>query len=217
MRKLVAPVLCSVLVSGLFLAGCRVTVKGGEDTPKPSATPAPTPTPTPAPTPAPTPTTPPTLKKPGGLSGGLRATGNKLDLPSRVNFETGTAKIDAPSEEVLKLVVQYLRDNPDVTMMRVEGHTDSDDDANKNMALSAARAMSVTVFLTGQGVDCKKLVPVGFGETKPLKDDKGGTDEAAKAENRRVDFIILAKNNKALDPKAPLDGGGKISGNPCAK
>ena len=80
----------------------------------------------------------------------------------------------------------YIESKPDISKWRIEGHTDTDGSDAGNFTLSQNRAMSVTKWLTAKGVDCKKLVPVGFGESRLLvKDEKTEED---KATNRRVMF-----------------------------
>jgi OOP family OmpA-OmpF porin len=98
----------------------------------------------------------------------------------------------------------------------VEGHTDADDTNDRNMLLSKGRAMAVTQWLIAKGIDCKRLLPVGFGEEKPLKTPE--KTDLDKQENRRVVFIPAEKNGQAIDGK-PLDGGppGQIAGDPCLK
>jgi outer membrane protein OmpA-like peptidoglycan-associated protein len=42
-------------------------------------------------------------------------------------------------------------------------------------------------YLTGKGVAAERLEAVGYGEEKPIADNK---DEKARAQNRRVEFTI---------------------------
>jgi OOP family OmpA-OmpF porin len=62
------------------------------------------------------------------------------------------------------------------------------------------------------GVDCKRLLPVGFGETRPIASNK--TAEG-RAKNRRTDFVNAAIAGKAIDVTA-LDAGGVAAGDPCS-
>jgi outer membrane protein OmpA-like peptidoglycan-associated protein len=56
------------------------------------------------------------------------------------------------------------------------------------MQLSDARANSVKSWLVGAGVDPNRLVPKGYGQTRPVAPN---VTEANRARNRRVQFIIL--------------------------
>jgi len=137
----------------------------------------------------------------------------EVELPGPVLFQTGTASLLPESDAVLDVVYKYLVAKPKVTMLRVEGHTDTDGDDGANMELSNNRANAVTAWLVAKGIDCKRLVPVGFGETKLLAKPEQTSDD--KARNRRVMFINAEINGTAIGG-LPLDGGGQSSGAPCS-
>jgi outer membrane protein OmpA-like peptidoglycan-associated protein len=80
-----------------------------------------------------------------------------------------------------------MKDNA-ALKLEVGGHTDSDGDAAKNLALSQARADAVKKALVDQGVDAARLTTKGYGATKPI--DLNTTPEG-KANNRRVEFAKL--------------------------
>jgi OOP family OmpA-OmpF porin len=207
MRKVVAPVVCSLMMLSVALSGCSVKVQAGEPQPepkKPAAAPPP-----PAPTPAPEP-----AKKPSRLGGfrSFKKVGNQVELPGPVLFVTGSDKLLPESDPVLEIVEAYLKQETKVTLLRIEGHTDSDGDEAKNQDLSQRRAMAVAKWLTAKGIDCKRLLPVGFGETKPIADND--TAEG-KAKNRRVSFFDAAIDGKPAEKGKPVDGGGKNAGDPC--
>ena len=67
-------------------------------------------------------------------------------------------------------------------------------------------------WLVAKGIDCNRLVAVGFGETR-LKITPEATPED-RATNRRVDFVNAEIAGKAIGG-LPLDGGGTIAGNVC--
>jgi OOP family OmpA-OmpF porin len=204
MRKYVAPVLCTVLMVGALgaMTGCTasagIQAGGGETKPPPP----------------PPPTTPPPADvKPPEPKPEVKMDGNKILLPGAIVFKTGSAEIDLTvSEPILLMVKDYLDSKPKVTLLRVEGHTDSDGDDKANLELSAKRSQSVAKYLVGKGVDCKRLIPVGFGETKPVADNK--TPEG-KAQNRRTDFINAAISGKPI-MGMPVDAGAPKVMDACA-
>ena len=83
----------------------------------------------------------------------------------RVLFETGKDKLRPESDPVLELVKAYLAAKPMITVLRIEGHTDNLGMAAANQALSEGRALSCARWLVAHGVDCKRLLPVGFADT----------------------------------------------------
>lgn len=204
MRKNLVRVLTTAAVTGFLLFGCKASVKmGGGETPPPPPPPPPKEEPPPPPPPKIEP-----KKSDFNVSGE-----GKLAIPGPVEFETGSDKLLPASDPVLEHVRKYLDQNPQISKMRVEGHTDSQGDDASNMDLSKRRSMSVVRWLVGKGVDCKRLVAVGFGETRPVADNN--TDEG-RAQNRRTAFYNAAVNGKPIRGR-PIDGGGTSAGDPCGQ
>jgi len=137
--------------------------------------------------------------------------GNQLKLPGPVVFETGSEKIKSESNPALQHVKAYLAEKSYITTMRIEVHSDNQGGAAHNQQLSEKRALSVGRWLIGQGVDCKRLLAVGFGENKPVADN--ATAEG-RAQNRRVSFVNAALRGRAIGGM-PVDGGGKVAGDLC--
>jgi OOP family OmpA-OmpF porin len=90
-----------------------------------------------------------------------------------------------------------------VKALRIEGHTDNRGAPARNQKLSEERASAVAHWLVQHGVDCKRLVPVGYGDSDPIADN--GSDEG-RAQNRRTVFVD-SRNSKS---------GGRPAGDPCA-
>ena len=105
----------------------------------------------------------------------------------------------------------YLADKTYISTLRIEGHTDDRGDAGANQALSEKRALAVAKALVAKGVDCKRLLPVGFGANKPIRPND--TPEG-RAQNRRMDFVNAALRGRAIGGM-PVDGGGVVAGDPC--
>ncbi len=111
-------------------------------------------------------------------------------LMQKVHFDTGKATLRPESHDLLEAVAKALADHADIELVEVRGHTDDRGSNRKNMTLSQRRVEMVCAFLHGAGVDPARLQPTGYGESKPLA--KGRSDEA-RAENRRVEFVILRR------------------------
>ena len=215
MRKISA--LCALCAVSFAVAACTVRVRSGDDPPPPpppAQTPAATAT---AQTTATTPaqTTPPAGKLRIKRSAVFRKNSRgEVELPNGVIFNPGTATLAPESDAVLDLVHQYLQAKPEVTKLRIEGHTDTDGNNAENMQLSKDRAMAVAAWLVAKGDDCKRLVPAGFGEEKLLVTPENTEDD--KLRNRRVAFVD-AEVNGELVGGLPLNGGppGEDAGDPC--
>lgn len=137
--------------------------------------------------------------------------GSEIKTAKPVLFETGSARLKPESIAALEIIKQYLSDKTYISLLRVECHTDNSGDAKINQALTEKRAMVVCRKLMEMGVDCKRLIAVGFGDTKPVADN--GTP-AGKAENLRVSFVHVSLRGKVIG-SMPVDGGGKVVGEVC--
>ena len=137
--------------------------------------------------------------------------GGVLKLPSPIVFETNSDKLSPVSDEPLAYVHDYLDAKPVITLMRIEGHTDDDGGLKASQALSEKRALSVARWLVAAGVKCDRVLPVGFGQEKPLVPNDSPDH---RAQNRRVVFVNAALKGRSIGGMA-VDGGGKIAGDAC--
>lgn len=106
-----------------------------------------------------------------------------------INFKTGSSDIAKSSIKILKQTAKVLKEFPDIKV-EISGHTDNKGKPESNKELSQSRANSVMAFLVNEGLPQAMLVAVGFGDEKPVADNK--TNRGRKA-NRRIEFKILNK------------------------
>jgi OOP family OmpA-OmpF porin len=129
-------------------------------------------------------------------------------MPGVIEFETGKAtfKAGGESEKTLLQLKQYLDENPRVTKLRIEGHTDNVGAAPANEQLSGERALTIKKFMVEKGVTKDRLIAVGFGQNRPVADN---ASEEGRAKNRRTEFRIAELSGKPYLGKDPT-GGGKV-------
>jgi len=137
--------------------------------------------------------------------------GSEVKIDKPILFKTASAVLKPESDEALNIIKQYLEDKSYISLLRIEGHTDTDGDAYANQILSERRALAVCIRLRELGVDCKRLIAVGFGGNKPVADN---STVAGKAENRRISFINVALRGRVIGG-LPEDGGGRVAGKVC--
>jgi outer membrane protein OmpA-like peptidoglycan-associated protein len=109
-----------------------------------------------------------------------------------VKFETGKAILKPESSKILSDIADILLRYPDYNL-RVEGHTDSQGKDAANQTLSEKRAQACADFLTAKGIAKPRLSAQGFGETKPVADNKTA---AGRTKNRRVEFDLVLPEKK---------------------
>ena len=139
--------------------------------------------------------------------------GNEVKVTGSIVFAGESDKLLPESDKALDAIKTYLDEKRYITTLRIEAHTDEGGDAEASQTLSERRALAIARRLVEKGVDCKRLVAVGFGNTKPVAPDDSPEN---KAKNRRVSFVNAALNGHLIGGM-PADGGGKSAGDACAK
>ncbi|MCE9667574.1 Ig-like domain-containing protein [Myxococcus stipitatus] len=130
----------------------------------------------------------------------VQVDGERIVILEKVYFATGKDIILPRSFPLLKQVAAVLRANPQVELLRVEGHTDNQGKAAFNMDLSRRRAGNVREFLVKEGIDAARLEAEGYGQTKPVDTNKTA---AGRENNRRVEFTILRVGKVEVERESP--------------
>ena len=118
----------------------------------------------------------------------VRIEGGQIRIREQVKFKTASSKILKESDYILEAVVKILVEHPEITRVRVEGHTDIRGKAGYNRKLSRRRAASVVKWLVKHGIKKDRLTSAGYGPDRPLATNN--TDEGRR-QNRRVEFHIV--------------------------
>lgn len=103
-----------------------------------------------------------------------------------VTFVTGSAKLTRQASQELDELVTIMAKYPKLAV-NIDGYTDNTGKPETNQKLSQTRADAVKTYLVGKGVDAARLTATGYGQEKPLGDNK---TSAGRAQNRRVEFSV---------------------------
>lgn len=104
-----------------------------------------------------------------------------------INFKTGSPDVQPESQLLIEQVAEMLKANTSLKIS-IEGHTDNVGNLTSNQSLSVNRAKSVMNALISKGIEKTRLSSKGWGQTKPIADNK---TEDGKAKNRRVEIVKL--------------------------
>ncbi len=128
--------------------------------------------------------------------------GEQITLPEVIEFELNDSKIRETDKTLsaLNKLAEVMKGHPNITKLRIEGHTDSSGKAKRNDKLSKARADAVAKWLTDHGVEQGRLTTVGWGSKHPLV----ANDTADhRAQNRRTEYYVDEVDGKKVDTQAP--------------
>src|SRR5262245_11060125 len=146
------------------------------EAPKPPPAPPPPPPPPPAkPKPPPPPPPPPPAPKV-----------ERTILLDDVLFDFDKSTIKPEGAAILDRLVTFMNENKK-TKVSLSGYTDNIGTDAYNLKLSDRRWMSGRDYLTKKGVDSVRISGQGFGESKPIADNR--TAEG-RAKNRRVEIKV---------------------------
>ena len=104
-------------------------------------------------------------------------------------FDVNKFELKPTSLNELDKVVLMLTENPTIKI-QISGHTDNVGKDADNLALSLNRSKAVAGYLSGKGIDPKRITYKGFGASKPVA---GNDTEQGKALNRRTELSITGK------------------------
>lgn len=122
----------------------------------------------------------------------VEVTDKEVKLKRQVHFLYDSAAILPDSLAILEEIAEALKAHPEITLIEIQGHTDTTGQAAYNRQLSQKRAEAVRASLIKLGVAEDRLVAKGYGPDKPLVPN---SSDANRARNRRVQLIVLERSN----------------------
>ena len=114
-----------------------------------------------------------------------------FDLPN-VFFDYNSAVLRPIATKELDKVAKVMKDIPFIEV-ELSSHTDSRGSAEYNLKLSGYRAQACVTYLAKLGIDKKRLLAIGYGETQIRNKCVDGVEcsEAEHTYNRRSEFKVL--------------------------
>ncbi|MBI5856533.1 MAG: OmpA family protein [Sphingobacteriales bacterium] len=104
-------------------------------------------------------------------------------------FDVNKFELKQESQVELDRLVQLLNENPNLKI-EISGHTDNVGKPADNLLLSNNRAKAVINYLISKNISAQRLTSKGYGETKPVADNK---TEEGKAKNRRTEMRVVSQ------------------------
>lgn len=118
--------------------------------------------------------------------------GSKITL-NNIFFDSNKATLRKESGIEIEKLVALMKEYP-LLKIEVGGHTDSQGNDAANLKLSQMRSQAVVTAVIKAGIDSKRLIAKGYGETTPVAPNSlpnGKPDLVGMQKNRRVELKIL--------------------------
>jgi sodium-type flagellar protein MotY len=134
----------------------------------------------------------------------LRCLGQMLTLNfdqisrSKVFFASGEDKIDQKDLPTLERVVYYLKHDPRVAAIYLDGHSDSAGRRYDSRQISKRRVEDVEKYFLDQGIDPNMITTRFHGDRYPVAPNKTA---AGRAENRRVTIRLEMGADRTIPPQ----------------
>ncbi|WP_158247582.1 OmpA family protein [Actinomyces qiguomingii] len=124
-----------------------------------------------------------------------------VTISGDVTFEVDSSDLTLDADALLGDTADTIAEYPDGGTLTITGHTDDVNDDDYNQGLSERRAQAVSDRL-GELTDLSawEVAVSGKGEKEPREQ---GTDDAARAANRRVEIVITPTGGTAGTLNAP--------------
>jgi len=104
-------------------------------------------------------------------------------------------RLDAKAKKKLDLIILYVKADPKVKAIYIDGHSDSAGRRYHNRRLSEKRALNVNEYMVKKGLDAEMFTTRYHGERYPVASNK---TRNGRAQNRRV-TIRLEKEEEELE------------------
>jgi OOP family OmpA-OmpF porin len=113
-----------------------------------------------------------------------------INISEKAQFGFDQAVLRVEDKQRLDAAIAQLKTHPETATIQVTGHTDSVGSEEYNRDLSMRRAQAAQEYLVSNGVDQKRIVLSGMGESNPI----ASNDTAdGRAMNRRVEVVAESK------------------------
>jgi outer membrane protein OmpA-like peptidoglycan-associated protein len=136
--------------------------------------------------------TPTSVNNPVNPAGSTQAANEELTFTLQIYYDQFSAEIREDAVPELERLWGILKDNP-ALKVEISAHTDTRGDRESNLRLSQKRADSVVKWLIQKGIPRRQLIPMGYGESQPIKPCPTSRSclEEDHQLNRRTEFRVI--------------------------
>lgn len=106
---------------------------------------------------------------------------------SQIGFPAGDVALEPMGQTKLDIILQFLKADPSVNRIQLDGHSDNSGNRLTNRDLSRRRALAVQEYLIANGIPKEQITMRFHGERYPLVPNNSA---ANRIKNRRVTVLL---------------------------
>jgi OmpA-OmpF porin, OOP family len=119
---------------------------------------------------------------------------DNIILTGNIFFEFNKSNLTRESVNFIDTTIYLILKKYPEIVIEIGAHSDNIGDESYNLNLSRLRAESVVNYLSQKGIDKKRMIPVGYGKSRPRYSPffpNGKDNPKAREKNRRIEFILV--------------------------
>lgn len=117
---------------------------------------------------------------------------------SEIGFPGGGIELDSAAKAKLQVMLEYMKADPTVNHVELDGHSDNSGNRLTNRDLSRRRALAVMEFFKANGLQESQITVRFHGERYPLAPN---SNNANRAKNRRVAVRLSVERPRSKSPR----------------
>ena len=111
------------------------------------------------------------------------------DSLSTIYYRKGNTQLTRTEKKRLEVLIQYAKEFLPDSKLIIRSHTDSKGSRANNFKVSRRRGKVVKDYLVSKGMEKRRVVVKGYGESKPASINRF---ESGRSQNRRVNISFYA-------------------------
>ena len=123
----------------------------------------------------------------------------KAIVLNNIYYEFDKSELTNDAKLTIDTTIYKILSENEKLIVEISSHTDNKGNDKYNLKLSQKRAESVVDYLISKGIDKKRLIAKGYGETKPIAPNTnpdGSDNPEGRQANRRTEFKVIGSSDQ---------------------
>ena len=129
----------------------------------------------------------------------LRKIPKKSMILDNIYYEFDKSILTNEAKITIDTTIYKILHENEKLIVEISSHTDNKGKDSYNLKLSQKRAESVVKYLVNKGIDKRRLIAKGYGETKPIANNtkaNGSDNPEGRQANRRTEFKVIGSSDQ---------------------